>query len=177
MIDRTVEEIYNTHGFYLFKRCRALLGSDEEAHDAMHEVFVKLMVSRPKLDHDRPVLAWLNRVATNYCFNRLRAQRYRRHLPLDSVRHIADESAASFVEMLAAQRDLVCWLLLSVDERTRHVVVAYFFDEHGVDRIASDFRISVPTVRRVLRRFLERARVRVRATTPAQAIEAGGGQS
>ena len=65
MIDRTVEEIYNTHGFYLFKRCQALLGSEEEAYDAMHEVFVKLMVSRPTLDHDRPVLAWLNRVATS----------------------------------------------------------------------------------------------------------------
>ena len=177
MIDRTVEEIYNTHGFYLFKRCQTLLGSEEEAYDAMHEVFVKLMVSRPKLDHDRPVLAWLNRVATNHCFNRLRAQRYRRHLSLDNVRHIADVSAESFVETLAAQRDLVCWLLLPADERTRHVVVAYFFDEHGVDRIASDLQISVPTVRRQLRRFLERARVRVRATTAAPAIEAGGGKS
>jgi len=122
-------------------------------------------------------LSWLNRVATNHCFNRLRAQRYRRHVDLDSVRNVADGSPRAFVETLAAQRDLVCWLLLSVDDRTRHVVVAYFFDEHGVDRIAKDHGFSVPTVRRVLRRFLERSRVRLRATRAPTAVEADGGNS
>ena len=160
MIDQTVEALYKTHGYYLFRRCRALLGSDEEAHDALHEIFVKLIVKQPTLDHDRPVLPWLNRVATNHCFSQLRARRYRLHTALDAVHHLVDSSPESFIEHLASQRDLICRLLLPADNRTRLVVVAYFFDEHGVDRIATDLRVSVPTVRRVLRGFLERARKR-----------------
>ena len=48
MIDQTIEALYKTHGYYLFRRCRALLGSDEEAHDALHEIFVKLIMKQAK---------------------------------------------------------------------------------------------------------------------------------
>ncbi len=161
MIDQTIEALYKTHGYYLFRRCRSLLGNDEEAHDALHEIFVKLIIKRPSLDDDRSILPWLNRVATNHCFNQLRARRHRRHMPLDGVRNLVDSSPEAFVEQLALQRDLICRLLLPSDSRTRLVVVAYFFDQHGVDRIATDLRVSIPTVRRTLRGFLQRARTRI----------------
>ncbi len=175
MIDQTIEALYKTHGYYLFRRCRALLGSDEEAHDALHEIFVKLIMKQASLEHDRSIFPWLNRVTTNHCFNQLRARRYRRHMPLEDVRNLVDSSPESFIEQLAVQRDLICRLLLPADSRTRLIVVAYFFDQHGVDRIAKDLRVSVPTVRRALRGFLQRARTRIERMSASGEPQRTGG--
>jgi len=163
VIHEGVEAIYKEYGHYLYERCRVLLGNDDEAYDALQEVFIRLMRSRPSLDRDRTVLPWLNRVTTNHCLNRLRARRYRRHLPLDQVFRVPDQSSTAFLHQLSEHRNVIRRLLAATDERTQKVVVAYFFDEHGVDQIANDLRISVPTVRRVLSRFLSRARKKLRA--------------
>ena len=158
VIDSRVEALYKSHGFYIFQRCRVLLGDDEEAYDALHEVFVKLIDSRPRFDDERPILAWMNRVTTNHCFNRLRARRYRRHVALEEHIELADTTPLAFVTRLAEDQALVRRLLADVDERTSYVVVGYFLDENPIDKVAEELGISVPTVRRVLKRFLERSR-------------------
>ena len=158
VIDSRVEALYKSHGFYIYQRCRVLLGDDEEAYDALHEVFVKLIDARPRFDDERPILAWLNRVTTNHCFNRLRARRYRRHVALDEQMELTDTTPTAFVTRLAEDQALVRRLLADVDERTAGVVVGYFLDESPIENVAADLGISVPTVRRVLKRFLERSR-------------------
>lgn len=159
MIHAEVEALYKAHGQYVYQRCRALLGDGDEAYDALQEVFVKVIRARPRFDDDRPILAWVNRVTTNHCLNRLRARRYRSHTSLEG-RHtlLADSSPTAFLHRLYEQRDVVRRLLAATDERTQHVVVAYFFDEQPVERIGETLSISVPTVRRVMKRFLARAR-------------------
>lgn len=163
MINANVENLYKEHGHYVYMRCRALLGDEDEAYDALQEVFVKVIRSSPDFDADKPILAWVNRVTTNHCLNRLRARRYRRHAALDEVYGDADLSPMAFMHKLAEQRDVIRRLLADTDKRTQQVVVAYFFDEHGVDRIGAEHAISVPTVRRVLKRFLTRSRAKLAA--------------
>jgi RNA polymerase sigma-70 factor (ECF subfamily) len=168
MIDAQIEALYKDHGFHVYQRCRALLGNDDEAYDALQEVFIRVIRSRPELDDDRPITAWLNRVTTNLCFNRIRARRYRRHVSIEAMGGVADRGPVELMQTLLEQRDLIRRLLLPVDERTRHVVVSYFFDEHSVQHIGAELEISVPTVRRVLKRFLKNARKRlVRAEAKA----------
>jgi RNA polymerase sigma-70 factor (ECF subfamily) len=161
LIDARIEALYRSHAHAVYRRCRALLGDDDEAYDALQEVFVKVLDSRPSLDHDRPILHWLNRVTTNHCFNRLRARKYRRHCQLDELRGVADTSPLQFMTHLSEQRNLVTWLLLYTDERTRNVVISYFFDETPVEAIGKALGISVPTVRRVLKHFLERSKTKL----------------
>ncbi len=163
MINADIESLYKEHGHYVYQRCRALLGDDDEAYDALQEVFVRVMRARPRMDGDRPILAWINRVTTNHCLNRLRARRYRRHMPLDELRNVPDGSSLGFLHTLAENRDVIRSLLTNVDERTQRVVVGYFFDEQGVERIGAELSISVPTVRRVLKRFLTGARKKIEA--------------
>ncbi|MFT5433659.1 MAG: DNA-directed RNA polymerase specialized sigma24 family protein, partial [Myxococcota bacterium] len=109
-----------------------------------------------------------------------RARRYRRHVPLDDLAPIRDASPSNVIATLAENRDVVRWLMSKTDERTQYVVVAYFFDEHPVERIATDHGISVPTVRRVLKRFLVGARKRMTQQQPsgvAAASQSDSGQS
>ena len=44
MITRSdVEDLYRRYGHVIFRRCRALLGREEEAMDAMQEVFIRAL--------------------------------------------------------------------------------------------------------------------------------------
>ena len=58
----------------VLRRCRALLRSDAQAEDAMHDVFVAVLRAGGRLEEDAPA-ALLLRVATNVCLNRLRTRR------------------------------------------------------------------------------------------------------
>lgn len=158
MIDEAIEQLYRTYGHSVFRRCCSLLGNEDEAYDALQEVFVKVLSAKPDLDGDKPIQHWLNRVTTNHCFNRLRARRYRRHLSLHEIDGVADSTQVQFMTHLSEQRDLVRWLLMYADVRTTHVVVSYFYDETSVSVIGDELGISVPTVRRVLKKFLNRSR-------------------
>ncbi len=173
-INAKIEALYREHGHYVYGRCRALLGNADEAHDALQEVFVKVIRSRPSFDDDRPILAFVNRVTTNHCLNRIRARKYRRHLPLDDVHGMGRaDSASEFLFALAERRDLIRRLLMDVDERTQRVVVSYFFDDNNAEAVAGELGISIPTVRRVLKRFLTGARKKLEAERLRVGVEEG----
>ncbi|AEF82333.1 RNA polymerase sigma factor [Leadbettera azotonutricia] len=60
---------YEKYGPMVFRRCKGMLHSEEDALDAVHDVFVQLM--RAKLD-DRYPSSLLYTMATNTCLNKLR---------------------------------------------------------------------------------------------------------
>src|SRR5262245_33959542 len=68
----------------VLRRCRRLLGAEEEARDACQDVFVRLIEHRRRLKQDYPS-SLLYRIATNVCLNRIR-QRTRRPLTTDDDR-------------------------------------------------------------------------------------------
>src|SRR5262249_37518007 len=60
----------------VLRRCRKLLGDDQAARDAMHDVFVQVL---SRADHlaDQAPSSLLFRIATNVCLNRIRSRRRR----------------------------------------------------------------------------------------------------
>ena len=161
MLDIEIERLYRQYGHYLYSRCRNLLGSDDEAYDALQEVFVRVIKARDKLDRKQTPLPWLNRVTTNICLNRLRARRHRTHLSLTHARELADCAPHVFVARIAEQKDLLSHLLDGADSRTLEVVASYFLDGRTAAQIGDDIGASAPTVRRILKRFLDSARAKV----------------
>ncbi len=71
-----VESLYTRYGPMVLRRCRAMLRQEDEAADAMQDVFVRLLVERSRLD-PKACSSLLYRVATNVCLNRLRSRRRR----------------------------------------------------------------------------------------------------
>src|ERR1043165_7046390 len=60
----------------VLRRCRKLLGDDQAARDAMHDVFVQVLSHAEQLD-DRAPSSLLFRIATNVCLNRIRGRKRR----------------------------------------------------------------------------------------------------
>src|SRR5437867_3108755 len=60
----------------VLRRCKRLLGDDQAARDAMHDVFVQILTHSDRLA-DRAPSSLLFRIATNVCLNRIRTRRRR----------------------------------------------------------------------------------------------------
>jgi len=151
---RDVEDLYARFGHRVYHRCKALLKEEAAAMDMTQEVFVKAMGRPLRFVSDGQAVRWLTRVATNLSLNELRRRRYWRSEDL------SDRTAGSptLVEHLVADRDRVRQVLARADPETAQAGVGYFLEGRTAEEIAGLLGVSVPTVRRRLKRFLEMAR-------------------
>jgi RNA polymerase sigma-70 factor, ECF subfamily len=72
--DEDVEQLCVRYGPMVLRRCRRLLRHEDDARDACQDVFVRVVVSRERLD-TRFAASLLYRIATNVCLNRIRDRR------------------------------------------------------------------------------------------------------
>lgn len=153
---KDIQRLYEEYGAYLFKRCKKFLGNDEDAYDALQEVFVRLLRRKGELEESKTLLPWLNRVTTNYCLNVIRYRSYRRYEDAEVLERMVDDGAQLFV-VLSERHDLVARLLDRCPDDQQEVAVEYFLEEKNLAEVAETLSISVATVRRRLKAFTERA--------------------
>jgi RNA polymerase sigma factor (sigma-70 family) len=122
MDERAIEELYRSHGPAVLRRARALLGSEAEALDALHEVFLDLLARPAQLDGVVKRMAWVYRKTTFHCLKQIRRRgghaRLLRLVP-------QPERAAPRAEQVTTVRDLLARLPAPLAE----VAVYYYVDE------------------------------------------------
>lgn len=136
----------------MYRRARAILGSDEEAQDAMQEVFVRLIARDGELG-GAPLLAWVYRVTTNLCLNRLR-QRASHPLAVDP--EAVSRIAAG--EIVAEDRRAVMQILGRMDPLTQQIAVHHYVDGMKMEEVAEVVGKSRKTVGKKLAAFRDQAR-------------------
>ena len=146
---RDIERIYREHGHVVRRRARELLGSESEAGDALHEIFVSLLARPAQLDGVVKLTAWLYRATTNHCLNQIRSRNGRRRL-LGALPQAGETSPRG--EQVVAVRALLAGLPGSFAE----VAVYYYLDEMTQDEIAVLLGCSRRHVGRLLARLQER---------------------
>jgi RNA polymerase sigma factor (sigma-70 family) len=126
--ERAFEAIYDRHHRALLAFCRHMLGTREEAEDALQHVFVS--AHRHLRGHDRPVQLkpWLYAIARNRCVSMLRARR--ETVPLESVAAPSTDglAVAAEVERREELRDTLADLARLPDEQRAALVLAELGD-------------------------------------------------
>jgi RNA polymerase sigma factor (sigma-70 family) len=147
------EVYYRQFGPMVFRRCRHLLRDEERARDAMHDVFVKLLRYRERLDDSAPS-SLLYRIATNVCLNQLRTARRR---PEVGGEWLMDQHAeGADPESVAASRGMLARLFGSDIDSIAHIAVLHYQDGMSVNEVAREVGLSASSVRRRLTRLRDR---------------------
>jgi RNA polymerase sigma factor (sigma-70 family) len=155
----SVDVIYRRFAPVIHRRCRAILADDEEALDALHDIFVTLVKKLGTFRGDSELMTWIYRISTNHCLNRLRSTRARLRA-IDRAEPI-EESRDLVVEM--ERRDLLRALLVDLSKDEVQLAVHYYYDEMGQADIARVLGVSERTVRNRLRKIETAASDRLRA--------------
>lgn len=171
-----IHELYAHYGALVYRRCRTLLGNEQEAQELMQEAFLRLVVHAEVLRGEASPLTWLYRVSTNLCLNRMRDTRARK-LKLDLEKSERSPGLGQGGGADPELRQLLMRLLEKADEETRACVLYYYLDDLTLEEVAELVSLSVPTVRKRLQQFQGMARRTVGlepATSKALLLLSGG---
>lgn len=145
-----VERLYRRYGPMVMRRCRQLLGDDDEARDAAQEVFVKVLMAQGRL-RDTATSSLLYRMATNLCLNRIRDARRRRTTPNSAL--LEKIAVWDEIDGRAEARDLLARLFGRQRESTRVMACLHYVDGLTLEEVAREVGLSVSGVRKRLRRL------------------------
>jgi len=171
-----VERLYTLFGHRVYSRCFYLLKEDQAAMDVTQDTFLALvdrlrtwsagilagLSPSSSFPDDRRARAWLLTVATNKCFNELRRRRYWKSVPAEETVAPLQSHPFPFVQDSMLVREL----LAPLKPEKASLVIGYFIEGMTHEEVAQENDVSVPTVRRAVAEFLEKARVRTGERSP-----------
>lgn len=166
-----LRQLYERHAGQVYGRCRFLLKNEDDARDAVQDVFLKAMDHGDGFRSEAQPSTWLIRIATNHCLNVIRAQRNKTRQAVAEGRVEIAGPQALWSADRAERRQLVRQLIERAEPEAAQVAVHYFVDEMTQEEIGVAIGRSLPTVRKRLREFLEAAGIALE-TVPA-ALAAG----
>lgn len=141
-----IDGYYRQFAPMVYRRCRHLLGDEEEARDAMQEVFVELMKFEGEI---RSPSSFLYVMATRRCLNRVRSRSRR---PEDAAGHLLQEIArVGDGEGRSQAKFLLARLFGQNLESTRVIATLHYLDGLTLQEVADEVGLSVSGVRRRLR--------------------------
>jgi len=146
------EAYYATYGPMVLRRCRKLLGDDQSARDAMHDVFVQILSRADQLADQAPS-SLLFRIATNVCLNRLRTRRRR---PEDGDALLVDIATKSDPAARSAARSALDTLFRHEPDTTALIAVLHLYDGMTLEEVAAEVGMSVGGVRKRLAKLRDK---------------------
>jgi len=152
MTEDRLTELYRSYGPVIYARCRRLLGDGAAAEDATQETFMRVHRHLAKAD-SREALAWIYRIATNYCLNEIRNRKHRPELH-DEL----PESIGTDVVGALSDRDLAARIVERAPEKLRAVAWLHHVDGLDQGEVARVLDISRRTVVNRLAEFAENAK-------------------
>jgi RNA polymerase sigma-70 factor (ECF subfamily) len=156
--DEDLQALYQRYGPVLLARCRAILGNDEDAMDAVQETFARVIRHREEFRRESSPLTWMYRISTNYCLNQIRNRRGRREKRELNRELLAGEGIARPGTERWESAAVIRALLEDADDQTRAIVIHLYFDDMTRAEAADMVGISQPTLRKRLDLFMQRAR-------------------
>ncbi len=173
-------ELYKQFAEPLFRFCRRVLPTREDAEDAAMDVFVKLRSKLGQYDPERPFTSWLYRVAANHCWDLLRRRKVRQDLESEDSETLPLEhpDPGQLDQMISQQTgNGVRQALAQLPDRARMALVLRYYAEMSYDEIAEALGLRRAFVGVVLlraRHELRAALVQGANAPPATASARGG---
>jgi RNA polymerase sigma-70 factor (ECF subfamily) len=158
-MDIDIKAYYEKYLPMVFRRCRFMLGNEEDALDAVQDVFVKLLRAKHRLRGQFPS-SLLYTIATNTCLNRIRGRKRRGEtFPEDMEELLPGYRDRGFDQVEA--KLLLEGILDAESESTRGICFMYFADGMTLKEIGEVLGMSVSGVRKRILGFSARARVKI----------------
>jgi len=143
-----IDRLYRTYGPMVLRRCRRLLKDEDQALDAMQDVFARLLQQGDRLTDQYPS-SLLYRMATNLCLNRLRDGRSQPSTQaLEDTPDALVQRVAQYGEVEA--RSLLDMIFRRHKDGTRTIAVLHYLDGMTLEETAQETGLSVSGVRKRL---------------------------
>ncbi len=139
-------QIMRNHEDRVFSVCLRIMGSREQALDAVQETFLTAFRKADQFKGNSALGTWIYRIAVNTCYDQLRKQKRRATEPipehLDPADHFAEDAMDS-----AALRPELQRALAALPDDFRTAVVLADIEGLGLNQVAEIVGVPVGTVK------------------------------
>ncbi|MGL1935479.1 MAG: sigma-70 family RNA polymerase sigma factor [Fibrobacterales bacterium] len=143
----TFEKLYTQYSPMVYRRCFSMLKNEEMAADCMHDTFLTVHNKGEALDVSQPS-SLLYTMATNRALNMIRDSKVKCEEP--ALELIAD---AQCTLTLVNDKSFLKKVLSRNDEKSAAMAVMHYRDGWSVGEVAGYFKISIPAVRKRLKKL------------------------
>jgi RNA polymerase sigma-70 factor (ECF subfamily) len=153
MADDPLTMLYRRYGPFIYARCARMLRDRAAAEDATQETFMRVHRHLHKAPDSDAALAWVYRIATNYCLNEIRDRRLRPLAEPELAEDVGED-----LETALANRDVAAKIVQRSPERLRTPAWLHHVDGLDQGEVARVLGISRRTVGNRLAEFANHAR-------------------
>ncbi len=148
MDPKEIKELYEKYGFLIYNRCIRILRSEDDAKDAVQDVFLKLLGNMNRFRDEAHIIPWIYTVSRNHCFNILRGRK--KFTSVEDMDHLAGKQDS---EKEHEERMLIQQILMQHNKRVQEAVYYTYIEKLNQNEIQQITGQSPATVRRNLNRF------------------------
>jgi RNA polymerase sigma-70 factor (ECF subfamily) len=148
-----VEALYRRYGPMVLRRCRALLGDEDRALDAMQDVFVQLLRRKDRLN-DRYPSSLLYRIATNTSLNVLRTARRNRVLANEEI--VNNAPGRFDPEQQTLEKIMLDQVFAGEKESTRRIAAMRYVEDLTWEETSQQSGLSISGARKRLESLQKR---------------------
>ena len=145
-----VERALDLFGNDILRLAYSYLNSREDAEDIVQDTLIRFMQSAKTFREEEHIKAWLLRVASNLCKDRLKSAHYQREVAMPEGYDIAAEGKEE------SQENDIMKHIMALPDKYRSVIHLYYFEEYSTREIAEILEKKETTIRSLLKRGREK---------------------
>ena len=149
MNDSELEKIYNEGYRAVYWTAMAILKSEQDAEDIVHDTFVTLIKSYDSIKDKNKVLSWLKKNAANKCLDKIKLTKTDNVDDefFDQVEAVSEDFLPdSIIESEEMRKVVMDIIENSLSEEIRRTLILFYFDEMSTKEIAEALNIPQGTV-------------------------------
>lgn len=137
---------YCQYGPMVLRRCRQILKNEENALDAMQDVFLNILEKQDSINNVCASLFYTT--ATHVCLNKIRSDKYRNHSDIEDLQEIITDSKSNLEEEKIDAKLLLNYIFDSRKEIDREIAILHFVDGYTLEETAEKLNMSVSGIRK-----------------------------
>ncbi len=139
------ELVYEAYADQLYRVALSTTGRREDAEDAVHDVFLKYLETKPTFHSDEHRRAWLIRVTVNRCRDILRRHKVRVYLSMEEAGDIPASP-----DDFGGNR--VLYYISLLPPKYRSAIVLHHLENYSVEKISEMLGVTASAVKMRLSR-------------------------
>jgi RNA polymerase sigma factor (sigma-70 family) len=153
------DQIYERYANKVYGKCLTLLHNENEAQDALQDIFLKIFLNIANFNHNSRFTTWVYAVCYNYCMDFIRRRRRTRDIfeegEIDQYKEMQDVADSDIAQMEGVHLTKI-FSLLSPDDRM--VLLMKYQDGMLIKEIASVLQKSESAIKMQLKRAKHRVK-------------------